>query len=700
MSVALPVLCFVLVFAALRCWRPTDADDRVTFLSAALVWGVLLVTITEFLSLLNAVSLPPLAGCWAAAALVAGLLIASHVRRSRGLTHLASARPSLAVIAIALPIAAVVLGTGLIAVAGWPSQWDSMVYHLSRVDHWVQNRAVSFYPTSILRQLFNPPWAEFAILHLTVLSRDERWGNLVQWFSMLGSLVGVSLIAQRLGATLRGALFSALFCATLPMGILQASGTQNDYVAAFWLVCMTEALLSPPTTWRAFRVGAALGLATLTKGTSFVFAPPLLVALWFSTPVSRGTQIRQGAVVILIALALNVSHFARNLETFHSPLGPPRGSSMEANLFNERLSPTVLASNLVRNLSLHVGTRFVRLNSALERAIERGHAWFGLDVNDPQSTRLYPRPRFEIYRDPADPDRTGNPLHLGLIIGAGAAIAAHGRGRRTLLLSRYALALVVAFVLFCLVLKWQPWHSRLHLPLFVLASPLIALASDRFGKFALAFVAILMTMVAWPPLMLNRLAPLLGPSTVLNTSRVDLQFRMYSAYKLGYVGAAEFLRSHGCADVGLLLSWDEWEHPLWVLRADGRGRIEHVAVTNNSARLAGRRPPFAPCGIVAGVDTVAQTLDLDEHCYRLSWSSPVLKVFLPAECPASPPRSNISNSRAATTAWTIARKSWTPSLTVAGECSTCQPSMSMVGPFGPSVLDIDTLTAFSSPVSP
>ena len=241
MLVALPLLCFLFVFALLRCWRPTDTDIRATLLSAGVVWAVLLVVITEFLSLPSAMSRTTLACGWTATTLVAGLLVALHVRRSAGLTGWTLARPSLASLVMALPIVVVLLGTGLSALAGWPSQWDSMVYHLSRVDHWIQNGGVSFYPTHIVRQLHSPPWAEFAILHLTVLSGDERWANLVQWFSMLGSLAGVSLIAQHLAATPRGQIFSALFCATLPMGILQASGTQNDYVSAFWLVCMTEA---------------------------------------------------------------------------------------------------------------------------------------------------------------------------------------------------------------------------------------------------------------------------------------------------------------------------------------------------------------------------------------------------------------------------------------------------------------------------
>ena len=610
MLVALPLLCFLFVFALLRCRRPTDTDIRATLLSASVVWAVLLVVITEFLSLPSAMSRTTLACGWTLTTLVAGLLVALHVWRSERLAGWTLARPSLAAMAMALPIAAVLFGTGLSALAGWPSQWDSMVYHMSRVDHWIQNGGVSFYPTHIVRQLHSPPWAEFAILHLTILSGDERWANSVQWFSMLGSLAGVSLIAQHLAATPRGQIFSALFCATLPMGILQASGTQNDYVSAFWLVCMTEALLSPPTAWRTFLVGASLGLATLSKGASLVFAPSILVALWFSASASWWARIRHGALVVLIALALNVSHFARSFETFGSPLGPGLRGPAPEDLVNEAVSPAILASNLVRNLSLHVGTPFPMVNTAFERAIERGHAWFGMDVNDPRSTRLYSLSRFEVVGTSTDPDRTGNPLHLALTLAAVATIAAGGVRRRSLRLAGYILALVLAVVLFNLLLKWQPWHSRLHLPLFVLASPLVGVASDRFGRLSLAVAAVLMTVFAMRPLTVNRLAPLVGPHTVLNTPRIHQSFQTFgnqpSQRELGYVGAAEFLRSRKCADVGLLLGWDDWEHPLWVLLANGRGRIEHVAVTNRSAHLEGRRPAFAPCGIVVAVDTVAE----------------------------------------------------------------------------------------------
>lgn len=447
----------------------------------------------------------------------------------------------------------------------------------------------------------------------------------------------MSMIARRLGATPRGQLFSALFCAAIPMGILQASGTQNDYVVAFWLVCMTEAALSPPSVSRSFQIGAGFGLALLSKGTAPVFAVPVLLTMSGFTTTAWSTRLGRGVWVLLIAIVLNAPHWSRNIETFGSPLGPRNlGSADDSRdkLTNEALSPGILASNVVRNFSLHSGTPFAKVNLALEEAIERGHAWFGLDVNDPRSTRLYPTNRFEIVGGFANPDRSGNPLHLFLILSAAVRIVVSRPLRRSPGLARYGLVLASGFLLFCLVLKWQPWHSRLQLPLFVLASPLVGVAWE--GSYHLILSAtVLMTALAARPLLQNRLAPLVGKHTVLNTPRLHQYFQAFGggpdARERAYVAATTLLRAQNCADVGLLLGWDDWEHPLWVLLSEqqaGGGRIEHVGVTNSSARLASVRPAFAPCAIVVGSVPVGDSIELEGRSYPLFWSSEGVRVFL------------------------------------------------------------------------
>ena len=244
-NILLPLLTFVLIFCFL--WgRSDESDPRSSILSAAVFWGVLVAAVTEVLSLFNALTIIYLLFCWGAFTMGTAFLAARHISTVKTQLCSPKSRPPFVEIAIIIPIVVVLLFTGFIALVGWPNQWDTMVYHLSRVDHWVQNRSIGFYPTHIVRQLFNPPWAEYAILHLTQLGGDERFANLIQWFSMVGSLIGVSLIAKHLGASRQGQIFSALVCVLIPMGILQAPSTQNDYITAFWLVCLAEAVLAPP----------------------------------------------------------------------------------------------------------------------------------------------------------------------------------------------------------------------------------------------------------------------------------------------------------------------------------------------------------------------------------------------------------------------------------------------------------------------
>ena len=111
----------------------------------------------------------------------------------------------------------------------------------------MQSGAVTLFPTAYPQQLSHPSWAEYAILHLRLVLGSDRLANLTQWLAMAGSLVGVSLAARCLGATARGQALSALACATLPMGILQASTTQNDYVAALWLVGLAVCRAGAPS---------------------------------------------------------------------------------------------------------------------------------------------------------------------------------------------------------------------------------------------------------------------------------------------------------------------------------------------------------------------------------------------------------------------------------------------------------------------
>ncbi|HSF30535.1 MAG TPA: 4-amino-4-deoxy-L-arabinose transferase, partial [Candidatus Tectomicrobia bacterium] len=421
---------------------------------------------------------------------------------------------------------------GVIALLSPPNTSDVMAYHMPRVIHWIQNHSAAFYPTHELRQLHMPPWAEFAILHLHALAGGDGLNNLIQWFSLLASVLGVTLLAQCMGAGYRGQILAAVICVTIPQGLLQASGTKNDYVAAFWLLALIYYMLHfkrKPTLASALGLGAALGLAWLTKGTAYIFSLGILTAwglawLWNANNVRKGLTLL--GVAVLLAVGLNSGHFVRNYNLYRSPLGPgAEGPQASFKYTNDEITMPTLVSNAVRNLAIHLGTKSSAVNGALEHGVAEVIQAFGGDVNDPRATWDFTT--FHVPSKSYHEDRAGNPIHLALIVVALGIMVGVGALRKSTELVIYTIGLALAFILFCAFLRWQPWNTRLHLPLFVLWSAVTGVVLERaWPSFATTILGVLLLSLSVRVALNNHLRPLaFGKEfNILQRDRISLYF--------------------------------------------------------------------------------------------------------------------------------------------------------------------------------
>jgi hypothetical protein len=591
--------------------RTGDASEAVVL--GALSWSYAAALGTEALSLLHAIAFGPLLALWTMAA--AALALALWRSRSRWTApeeHLGAIRRTLLAWSLEEWILAAVLlligsVTLLIALVCPPNNWDSLTYHLPRIEHWIQNHTLDFYRTSIDRQLMMPGLAEVLILQLRLLSGGDRLVSLVQWLAGAGSVVLVGRIALALGAGRRGAAFARLAAATLPIGILEASTTQNDLVVSFFLLAMAERLLAWQRSRQLADAGAfaiAAGLSLAAKGTAYLIGLPF--GLWFLAGwPARGPRAALPLLGCAILLLLpNLPSYSRNLAFSGSPIG-----TVGRDTNNAAFGFDALVVNGSRHLAVNLATQNSDYDKWLARAVEHGLSAVGLDANAPELT--FPGTSFGLSTFQNDEDFAGNPAQLLLAIASfGFVVLAGPSGfpRR-----RYALAVAAAALIFLIGLRWQPWITRLQLPLFALAMPLAGLlpfergglAARRIGAAVALVLAVALIITASPPLWTSFRRPLFPPrgyvASIWAKSGNDILFAARPNLQLPYRSVVVDSALRGDSQIGLMLGGNDWEYPLWrLLHQQGTRnlRVEHVGIRDALGASAYPLGPFAPTLII------------------------------------------------------------------------------------------------------
>jgi hypothetical protein len=569
-------------------------DARAALLAANAAVGVLVIASTEILSFFQQIQFTPLFIFWSVCSAAVLILLARTPGAFIGkLPSIALTRTEKIFIGAAVLIVIVI---GFIALYAPPNTWDSMTYHMARVAHWRQNLGVMNYPTHIIRQLVYLPFAEYCLLHLQVLSGGDRFSNLVQWWSLIIAALGVSAVAGRLGTPRAGQIFAGLMVVTLPMAILQGSSTQNDLVAAAEIISTVFFIMMFAQTgarrWVVLAAAGA-GCAVLTKGYSvFLLAPFMLMGLLAGVPVRRKLFFLSAVGMAIVVLA---APFCSRLLQIGSD--PAAVMDRGGDVVMERKGLRETASNVLRNASTQLALPWRPWNDMVERAVIRAHRVLGVDVEAPATTSGTPY-RLWYY---LDEDYMPNPWHFGILIAA-AVVFWRMRSKETALRA-YAAACVSGIIFFCAVIKWQPWISRFHLPLFVIALPLAAVILARsLSPKVMAGIGVFLVLAGLHPLILNNTRQLVSQKAMFHFSREQNYFMKHSGQYQLVSRVTGFLKGIDCREAGLKIGPDGWEYP-WQALGGAGVRIEHVDVANGSEKFRYPLGEFHPCAVLDFVDS-------------------------------------------------------------------------------------------------
>lgn len=494
---------------------------------------------------------------------------------------------------LAAAIAACAALVALVALIGAPTTWDSMVYHLARVAAWLQLGGVAHYATHAEPQLFQPPGAELLIAQLQALTGGDRYAALVQTFAFVLWVAGASLIARQLGGDRRAQLLAGFLVATAPMAILQGSSTQNDLIVGAWLMIAASLALAIDdqrrlAVPRALVASLAVALAILTKGTAWIYLPPILLLLAWAILKRVGPlrALALAAAGLAIVLALNAGQWQKNHETYGKFVYSGSGFYDYA---NDSHSPGALVSNLVRNAALYIETPSRAINRRPSGWLREGLNGLGINPDDPATT--FPGQLFNLERSGPSESHAGSIVLFVLMLWALALALLH-RGFRTRRRLIWAAIVITEILTFALLIKWQTWHSRLHLPVLLLSLPLVAVAltrvpvAERSRRWLACTVVVVSSLLAPFYLLMNVDRPLIGYAghqSILTTPREQQYFNARPELRQPYLAAIRYLDTHSIDRLAFYGGFDDWYYPFNALMGSG-AHTGYDFVPNLSAR--------------------------------------------------------------------------------------------------------------------
>jgi len=658
MTILLIVFSFVLVFVKICSSGKSSREKfRIAFIKTSIIYSIMIVGLTELLSISQSLNYLNLTIFWSAFLLITFFSTYSSIHKSiyawigqlfDRIKKSQQALKKLEVISVVI-ILVVCLITAIIAP---PNNWDVMTYHMPRVMHWVQNQSVAHYPTNNTRQISFSPGAAYLVTQFQILSGGDYFANCVQWLAFLGCIIGTSLITKLLIGR-KAELIGALVCASLPMAIMQSTTAQTDLVLAFWLVCFTYFIFRTNNYGKSdlFWLAASLGLGILTKPTAIIFGFPLGVILFarilsYSLKTFDRKHLAFGQclwkilVVIFGSLALSIPTYWRNWQTFGNLLGNDGNDTK-----NTVLGLTQLISNVLKNIAINL------IIPGFWSVVEFVHNYIlhvnlnDLSLNYTDISKYITLSGSLRFLAPNE-DFIASPIHLILFVLAGYTLllnlirvskVSDLKPKKNELLA-LVLAIITAFLLFSSLLKWQAWGNRLMLPLFILSSPAIAyylccVISERTRKallFSIATIAIVyaLTTMRHPlvalPVLTAEQSREQSPS-ILFLKRQDIYFSgVRKELRTPYHAATDLIDRTQCQYVGLALGYDDSEYPFWVLLQGKEDKSKPIQIKNvNVQNLSSKQtelvfPDRNLCAVISTIDSYTPAQFVNS---KSSWQS-------------------------------------------------------------------------------
>lgn len=600
-------------------------ERRVLATSKAIViWTLILFSMTEILSCFQGIRFWPVLLSWIVVDITLLLLlwrkkngtVREMMKKAFSCRVLFEKKELLFFVALAGML-------GLMALRTVPYNWDSQTYHLPRIMHWAQNGSVAHYATNIIRQISSPVLAEFVNLHIWILTGRDLLFNMLQCLSFLMGAVIIYDICQNLGAERITCFMGTMLYITMPIGFAEALTTQVDNYASLMFLIYVRILMEMTYDKKSLEYTRTdcgnVCLLGLCAAWGYLIKPSVLFgmvvfAIWLLVVcVRRRDSWRIIGKLLLFAIPCFVlpliPEFSRNYHTFHALASAGTGKRQLIGT----LKPTYVFVNFLKNLAFNLPNFLWPGGSGLlEKLIAKVAVLLNVELNDvsiSEDGRIFAMHSAGEYRH----DMALNPLIVWMflicmIIGCIMYFRKKGGDRRK---RGYCISAALSFLVFCALLRWEPFVSRYMISYLAALCPCIVLVvqklqrqiKNKAGKGIIfgGIVALCMfhlVGMAWYHVDMCR-------STKAGVRPVGY-FASRGTYH-SYEALCGVIRENQYIQVGLLMTEDSYEYPIWQMLRGTAEKIEHVNITNETAELQEREfHPDCIISTVGGMDASQQ----------------------------------------------------------------------------------------------
>ena len=476
-----------------------------------------------------------------------------------------------------------------------PNNWDSLTYHLSRIMYWISNGSVRHFPTHILRHLYQPPLGEYFILHVNLIQGNDFLANSVQWLFLIYCILTFNAILKLLKVKKTNRLITLLLIITIPSVALQASTTKNDIICSFFVlatILYSIRIYKFNQTYDYLFLGLSVGLGMLTKGTFYLFTFPVLLFLFLGV-IKKGLSIKifyYSLFSILIAIIINSGHFIRNYSVNKNILNI---DIAEGKMYsNDKMNAKLFISNVLKNSALHLGYPIDSVGDKIVRKIHKDVLKTPINNSETNYLNIQYTGKLEIS---THEDYVPNTFHFLLLTFSFFVVGFISINRFNYPIAIITFIVLLQFLIFCGYLKWQPWHTRLHIPIFISGFIIVGLLINKLKYFKILMLLFLPIAVYsfYFNIYYNNLRPF--KKDLLYTKDISLEDSRYKKYFSNqlylyndYKTIIRIIDKTEIKNIGLSIS--DWEYPLLKNFYHDKKNIYSIFVNNITGTIPQKIP--------------------------------------------------------------------------------------------------------------